>query len=83
MRSGVLSTAFERIGGQWIWYGNAWAKGVPVSSEERELYLSFKPFAFRSAIKGRVATQPRRPYWRTVKRLLVASLTGRDPQSLA
>lgn len=75
----LFSTAFEEVGGRWVWYANAWSGGVVVSSAERELYLAFKPLAFRRAIAGRAPLEPRRPYWTTLKRLLLATITGRDP----
>lgn len=77
----LLGTAFDRAGDQWIWFANAWSRGVPVSPEERELYLAFNPLGFRRAIKGRFATHPRRPYGATLKRLLTAIFTGRDPSA--
>jgi hypothetical protein len=78
-QSPILSTAFEQVDGQWVWYANAWARGVVVSAQERDIYLAFRSLAFRQAIKGRPATMPRRPYWPTLKRILVAMATGRDP----
>jgi len=69
----VLAAAFERVEGQWVWYGNAWSRGIVVSDGERDIYLAFRPFAFRQAIKGRAPTFPRRPYWPTLKRILFAS----------
>lgn len=75
----LLMTAFEREGDQWVWYANAFAKGVHVSAKERELYLDFNPLGFRQAIRGRAASEPRRPYMPTLKRILVAIFFGRDP----
>ncbi len=75
----LLATAFEKVGGQWIWYANAWAGGIAVTPAERELYLAFKPLTFRRAISGRPPSLPRRAYWATMKRLLLAAITGRDP----
>jgi hypothetical protein len=75
----ILATAFEKSDGQWVWYANAWARGVVVSPEERELYLAFRPVAFRQTIKGRPATKPQRPYIATAGRILTATITGRDP----
>jgi hypothetical protein len=79
-RRELLSTAFERAAGQWVWYANATSRGIVVTPAEREMYLAFKPLAFRQAIRDREATMPRRPYWRTLKRLLVAAIMGRDPK---
>jgi hypothetical protein len=76
--SEILKTAFEQIDGRWIWYANAWSGGVVVSSDERDLYLSFSPLAFRKAISGRLASYPRRSYWPTLKRMLVTVTSGRD-----
>jgi hypothetical protein len=77
----LLGTAFERSNGQWVWYANAWARGVIVSDAEREIYLAYRPIAFRQAIKGRPASEPRRPYWRGLKRILTATLGGGDPEA--
>ena len=78
-QSELLAAAFEKLDGQWVWYANAWARGVVVSAEEREIYLAFRPIAFRQAIRGRPASKPRRPYWPTLKRILTAIAVGRDP----
>lgn len=75
----LLATAFDKVDGQWVWYANAWSRGVVVSAEEREIFLGFQPIAFRKAISGRPASKPRRPYWPTFKRILTATVTGRDP----
>ena len=75
----LLATAFEKADGQWVWYANAWSRGVVVSAEEREIFLGFHPIAFRKAIAGRQASEPRRPYWQMFKRILTATATGRDP----
>lgn len=81
-RRELLTTAFEKEGDQWVWYANAFAKGVPVSTEERELYLDFNPIGFRRAVRGRAASQPRRPYIRGLKRILVAIFLGRSDQGV-
>ncbi|WP_428629854.1 hypothetical protein [Sphingopyxis sp.] len=80
-RRELLSTAFEDSSGRWVWYANAWSHGIVVSAEEREIYLAFNPIGFRRAIKGRQATEPTRPYWQTLQRLLSATFLGRDPAS--
>jgi hypothetical protein len=77
----ILATAFDKAGDDWIYYSNAWSRGVLVNSDERELYLTWRLLAFRRAIAGRRPSEPKRPYWPTVKRLLIALLTGRDPAS--
>lgn len=77
--SEILTTAFDEVDGRWIWYANAWSRGVVVTSEERDLYTTRRPLAFRRAIRGRPASEPRRPYWPTVKRMLIAMLFGFDP----
>ena len=79
----ILSTAFNRSGGRWVWYANAWSRGVIVTDDERTLYLSFSPIAFRDAIRGRPASEPRRPYWAGLRRMLTAMVWGRDPDQAA
>jgi len=71
----ILEAAFEQIDGQWVWYANAWSGGIMVSPSERELYLSFKPLAFRKALAGRPASYPRRAYWPTLRRMVAAGNT--------
>ncbi len=78
-QSELLAIAFEKLDGQWVWYANAWSRGVVVSEAERGIYLAFRPLAFRQAIRGRSASKPRRPYWPTMKRVLSAIAAGRDP----
>jgi hypothetical protein len=75
----VLAAAFDRDGEAWVWYANAWSRGVVVSAAERDIYLAYKPIAFRKAIAGRPATRPRRPYWPTLNRILTAALSRRRP----
>jgi hypothetical protein len=78
-RRELLMTAFEKEGDHWVWYANAFSTGVPVTAEERELYLDFNPLGFRQAIRGRAASQPRRPYMSGLKRILISIFLGRDP----
>lgn len=75
-----MNTAFERLEDGWIYYRRAWSRGVRVTREERDLFCSFRPLAFRRAIADRLPSEPRRPYWPTLRRLLTAMLTGRDPR---
>lgn len=77
----ILATAFDADGDEWVFHANAWSSGVPVSSEERAMFLSFRLLAFRKAIKGRPATAPRRPYWPMFKRLLTAMVIGVTPKA--
>lgn len=74
-----MATAFDYVDGEWVWYANAWSRGVVVSADERDLFLRFNPIAFRRAIAGRPAVHPRRPYWPTLRRILTAMITLRDP----
>lgn len=78
-RREVLKTAFEQRDGHWVWYANAWARGVMVTPSEREIYLGFNPIAFRRAIAGRQSSEARRPYWRTFRRIISTMVLGRDP----
>lgn len=54
----LLATAFENVGGQWVYYHRAWSGGVPVSAEERELFLSNRMWLFKRAVAGRSKSQP-------------------------
>lgn len=76
----ILATAFDEVDGKWVWYANAWSRGIVVSASERDLYLAFRSIAFRRAIRGRLASYPRRSYWPTVRRMLIATISGRDPK---
>lgn len=78
-RREVLATAFDKEGDQWIWYASAFAKGIPVSAEERELYLDFNLLEFHLAVRGRAASRPRRPYMPALKCILLSIFLGRDP----
>ena len=75
----IYSTAFERTPSGFIYYERAWSMGVPVSAEEREIYLSGARIDWLRAIVGRPAVIPRRPYWPAVKRILIACLLDYDP----
>lgn len=75
-----MSTAFDRLGEGWVYYRRAWSRGVRVTREERDLFCSFRLLAFRRALAERSPSEPRRPYWTTLRRLLTAMLTGRDPK---
>lgn len=75
----IGSTAFERIEGGFVYYARAWSKGVPVSAAARDAYI-FGPYGeWFEAVTGKEPTVPRRPYWRTVKRILTAAFLGHDP----
>jgi hypothetical protein len=74
----IMAMAFEEAGDHWLYYANAWSKGVLVSAQERNLYLHFKLIAFRRSVAGREPTAPARPYWPTVKRLLKAVFRRRE-----
>jgi hypothetical protein len=74
----MMAMAFEEAGDQWLYYANAWSKGVLVSAQERDLYLDFKLIAFRRSVAGREPSAPPRPYWPTVKRLLKAVFRRRE-----
>jgi hypothetical protein len=75
----ISTTAFEPSRGGFVFYENAWSRGIPVSADERQAYLYGSQSEWLEAIAGREATMPRRPYWRTVKRILTAALLGYDP----
>ena len=75
----IGSTAFERSSEGFIYYANAWSKGIPVSTAARQAYIFGPREEWFEAILGEAATLPRRPYWRTVKRILTAAFLGYDP----
>lgn len=75
----IYSTAFERSPSGFVYYERAWTKGVPVSAEEREVYLSGARIDWLRATVGRPAVVPRRPYWPAVKRIFFAAIWGFDP----
>ena len=75
----IGTTAFERSGDEFIYYANAWSKGIVVSAEARQAYLFGPRTEWFEAIVGREATVARRPYWPTVRRILTAALLGYDP----
>lgn len=75
----IGSTAFERVGDGFVYYANAWSKGIPVSAAAREAYIFGPRSDWFEAILGKVGTVPPRPYWRTLKRILLATFMGYDP----
>lgn len=64
-----LDSSFEPDGDGFLFYRSHWSRGVPVTAEERALYLrpplegSRRDFYRR--IEGRPATGPRRGFWRS------------------
>ncbi len=75
----LKTTAFEPKADGYVYYESAWAKGIRVTVDERELYLSSAHIDWLRAIDGRDKLEPRRPYWRCVKRMALAALRGFDP----
>jgi len=75
----IGSTSFERTEDGFIYYANAWSKGIPVSAAAREAYIFGPRSEWFEAILGQAGTVPRRPYWRTLKRCVSAILLGYDP----
>ena len=75
----LKTTAFEPVDDGYVYYERAWAKGIRVTVDERELYLSGAHIDWLQAIVGRHKSEPRRPYWRGVKRMALAMLLGFDP----
>jgi len=75
----IGSTAFERSPEGFVFYANAWSKGIPVSACAREAYLFGPRSEWFDAILDKEATVPRRPYWRTIRRMLIAAFLGHDP----
>ena len=41
----LYSVAFEPFGDGFVYYRNRWSRGVPVSADERERFLSSNPFS--------------------------------------
>jgi len=35
----IGTTAFDRVGDGFVYYANAWSKGIPVSAAARDAYL--------------------------------------------
>ncbi len=73
----LLDSSFERTGEGYAFYRHHFARGIPVTAEERETYLR-PPFGaprreFHEAIRGRPASLPRRP-WRRSQRMTLAAI---------
>lgn len=71
-----LDSDFEPDGAGFLFYRTHWSRGIPVSAAERQAYLA-RSFGderrhFEEMIRGRAATGPRRPYWRSYGRMLAA-----------
>jgi hypothetical protein len=75
----IGSTAFERSDDGFIYYARAWSKGIPVSAAARDAYIFGPRSEWFEAILGRNGTVSRRPYWRTLRRILTATFLGYDP----
>lgn len=63
-RRRVMETAFEQFEGGWVYFRSAWSKGVPVTVEERELFVDdwtpVKAAEFHRRIAGRQTAAPAR-----------------------
>ena len=62
----VLELSFEPDGSGFVFYAAARSRGIPVSAEEREEYLSASPFGLSTISKrfaGRAPIRPPRPYF--------------------
>jgi hypothetical protein len=72
----LLDSSFEPNGDGYVFYRHHFARGIPVTAEEREAYLR-PPFGgsrrdFYGAIRGRPASLPRRSWWRSQRATLAA-----------
>ncbi len=75
-----LDSSFEPHGDGYAFYRHHWARGIPVTAEEREAYLR-PPLDgsrrdFHEAIRGRAAVLPRRSWLRSQQATLAAIPTG-------
>ena len=75
----IGSTAFDRVGDRYVYYSSAWAKGVPVSAAARNAYLFGPRSEWLDALLDREPTVARRPYWRSLRRILTAIVFRYDP----
>jgi hypothetical protein len=75
----IGSTAFDRVDDGFVYYSSAWARGIPVSAAERRAYLFGPRSEWSEALLVREATVTRRPYWRSLRRMLTAILFRYDP----
>jgi hypothetical protein len=68
----LLELSFERDGDGYLFYSNRWARGVPVTAQEREAYLAAPTLAanraFHRSLRGRSATAPARKPGQVQKR---------------
>jgi hypothetical protein len=75
----ILALSFELAENGYLYYQSRWSRGVPVTAEEREAYLSIPALGsrrgWRKAIAGRPTGPPRA--FRPVYRRLLASLPKR------
>lgn len=78
-RRRVMETAFEPHEGGWVYHRSSWSKGVPVTAEERELFVADwtpeKSAEFHRRIAGRPGVTPARGL-RPVGAILRALPTG-------
>ena len=63
-RRRMFETAFEQFEGGWVYYRSSWSRGVPVTAEERELFVADwtpeKSAEFHRRIAGRQPVTPAR-----------------------
>ena len=79
----IMETAFEPQGDGFAYYRNVWAKGVPVTAAERELFVDAwtpeKSRAFHRLIAGRAPVAPARglkPFGRIARALPVGVVSA-------
>lgn len=63
-RQAAIEDSFAADGDGFLYYPDYKSNGIPVSAEERKLYLEGPQRQFFQAIDGRPATGPKRSRWR-------------------
>ncbi len=75
----MLALSFESADTGYIYYHWRWSRGIPVTAEERERYLSIPALGSRRAWRAAIAGRPSVParVFQPVRRKLLAELPTR------
>jgi len=58
----------ERRGDEYVYYEGVFSRGIRVTKQEAQVYLTGDEGAWSDIVHGREATEPPRPYWPSLAR---------------
>ena len=62
----------ERRGGEYVYYEGVFSRGIRVTGQEAQVYLTGDEGAWSDIVHGREATEPPRPYWPSLGRRIMS-----------